>query len=46
MSRIIEVNELTKSYGKQKVVDAISFEVVKGEILEFWAPMALAKRLP
>jgi ABC-2 type transport system ATP-binding protein len=43
MGKIIEVNELTKSYGGQKVVDAISFDVVKGEIFGILGPNGAGK---
>ena len=32
----VVVENLTKSFGYQKAVDSVSFEVKKGEILDFW----------
>lgn len=37
------VKELTKIYGSQKAVDAISFEVKKGEVLGFLGPNGAGK---
>ena len=39
----IEVNNLTKIYGEQKAVDAISFTVGKGEIVGFLGPNGAGK---
>jgi ABC-2 type transport system ATP-binding protein len=39
----IEVNNLTKLYGQQKAVDAISFTVAKGEIVGFLGPNGAGK---
>ena len=39
----ISVKELTKTYGKQNAVDAISFEVKKGEIVGFLGPNGAGK---
>ena len=34
---MIEVQDLTKSYGERTAVDHVSFAVNKGEILGFWS---------
>lgn len=39
----IEVKELTKLYGEQKAIDAISFTVGKGEIVGFLGPNGAGK---
>ena len=39
----IEVNGLTKIYGEQKAVDAISFTAAKGEIVGFLGPNGAGK---
>ena len=39
----IEVNQLTKIYGKQKAIDSISFSVEAGEILGFLGPNGAGK---
>lgn len=39
----IAINNLTKSYGVQKAVDSISFEVKTGEILGFLGPNGAGK---
>jgi ABC-2 type transport system ATP-binding protein len=39
----IEVKELTKIYGTQKAVDAISFNISKGEIVGFLGPNGAGK---
>lgn len=39
----IEVNNLTKIYGRQKAVDQISFKVNKGEIVGFLGPNGAGK---
>jgi len=39
----ISVNNLTKNYGAQKAVDAISFNVDKGEIVGFLGPNGAGK---
>lgn len=39
----IEIKELTKIYGEQKAVDAISFKVNKGEIVGFLGPNGAGK---
>ena len=39
----ITVNNLTKNYGAQKAVDAISFKVDKGEIVGFLGPNGAGK---
>ncbi|NTS40881.1 gliding motility-associated ABC transporter ATP-binding subunit GldA [Flavisolibacter sp. BT320] len=39
----ITVNNLTKTYGEQKAVDAISFTVNKGEIVGFLGPNGAGK---
>ncbi|MGL5111520.1 MAG: ATP-binding cassette domain-containing protein, partial [Flavobacterium sp.] len=39
----IEVSNLSKSYGAQKALDAISFSVQKGEIVGFLGPNGAGK---
>lgn len=39
----IEVNNISKSYGTQKALDAISFSVKKGEIVGFLGPNGAGK---
>ena len=39
----IKINQLTKTYGKQKAIDGISFEVEKGEIVGFLGPNGAGK---
>ena len=39
----IEVKELTKVYGEQKAIDAISFQINKGEIVGFLGPNGAGK---
>jgi ABC-2 type transport system ATP-binding protein len=39
----IEIKELVKTYGDQKAVDAISFQVGKGEIVGFLGPNGAGK---
>jgi ABC-2 type transport system ATP-binding protein len=43
MSNIIEVNNLTKTYGHFTAVDDISFEVSKGEVFAFLGPNGAGK---
>ena len=40
---MIEINGLTKRYGKKTVLDHISFRVEKGEILGFLGPNGAGK---
>lgn len=40
---ILEVKDLTKKYGKKKVVDGISFDVKKGEIFGILGPNGAGK---
>lgn len=40
---MIEVNSLTKRYGAEKAVDAISFKVRQGEVLGFLGPNGAGK---
>ena len=40
---VIIVENLTKKFGNFTAVDAISFEVKRGEILVFWEQMELEK---
>ena len=39
----IEIKELVKTYGDQKAVDAISFQVARGEIVGFLGPNGAGK---
>lgn len=39
----IQVNELTKVWGKTKAVDGISFSVEKGEVSVFLGPNGAGK---
>ena len=43
MNEILRVHNLDKSYGEKKVVDEISFDVKKGEILSFLGPNGAGK---
>jgi len=43
MNEILRVHNLDKSYGEKKVVDEISFDVKKGEILCFLGPNGAGK---
>jgi len=42
---IVEVKNLSKSYGEIKAVNEVSFKVKKARFLVFWGLMALAKQL-
>jgi ABC-2 type transport system ATP-binding protein len=39
----IEVNDISKSYGQQKALDAVSFSISKGEIVGFLGPNGAGK---
>ncbi len=39
----IEVNDISKSYGEQKALDAVSFSINKGEIVGFLGPNGAGK---
>jgi ABC-2 type transport system ATP-binding protein len=43
MAAVIETHELTKAYGKQRVVDHLTFEVRQGEIFGFLGPNGAGK---
>lgn len=43
MEKIIEVNDLYKSYGSIKAVDGISFSVTKGDLFAFLGPNGAGK---
>lgn len=43
VKNILEVKELTKKYGRKKVVDGISFDVKKGEIFGILGPNGAGK---
>lgn len=43
MSNVIEIKDLTKSYGNKKAVKGITFSVQKGEILGFLGPNGAGK---
>ena len=45
MEKIVTVKNLSKSYGKQLVLDDISFEIYKGEIVGFIGLTVLVKVL-
>ena len=40
---MIEIRELTKSYGAHKVVDRLSFDCKAGEVLGFLGPNGAGK---
>ena len=40
---MIEISNLSKSYGRHKAVDQISFEVTRGEIVGFLGPNGAGK---
>ena len=43
MSVLIEVNQLTKSFGPFKAVDDITFNLNRGEVLGFLGPNGAGK---
>jgi len=40
---LIEVDKLTKTYGRKKAIDRISFRVIKGEVVGFLGPNGAGK---
>ncbi len=43
MDKVIEINNLTKSYGKHRGIESVSFEVKQGEIFGFIGPNGAGK---
>ena len=43
MSVAIQVDNVTKAYGKNIVIQGLSAEIKPGEFLRCWAPPAAAK---
>ena len=41
---VLEIKNVSKYYGKNKVVDNVSFSVEKGQILGFLGPMVPEKQ--
>ena len=40
---VISMNELSKSYGKRKVVDSVNFNINKGEVIALVGPNGSGK---
>lgn len=40
---VISLNELSKSYGKRKVIDSISLNIKKGEVIALVGPNGSGK---
>ena len=43
MEKLLEIKHLSKSFGKRKVIDDVSFDVYGGEVFGFLGPNGAGK---